>query len=665
MFIIMKEDKSLTVSKSITIYQREKLVDKIRFIIPQFYEDIDLSECKLILKYKNQIGEPRSEILVKSDEMYKDCLQYILPLDTKFTQLSGDITMRLTFVKVGLDGEESNILHTGNTTIHIIAVDDWYQYIPDNSLEIIDNLIIKNEKQIQELKKISTEYDQSKADDLSYENGVLQLLAKGEKIGKSVVISTKTDSTLSLENVAADAKAVGDKFTEFDNKKLDKNLGKTYANKILGIDSEGNIVPKENIELDYNNVKNKPSINSVELLGNKTLDELGIQKKGEYALKTELPKNTSQLNNDSGFLTSVPEEYITDYELSAKQFATKSELPKKVSELQNDSGFISKVPDEYITEAELTGKGYALKTDIPKSLPASDVSAWAKEPQKPVYTASEVGADSKGSASTAEQNSKKYTDSSLETLKNESDGKYALKTEIVKVDLTLTQSGKAPDSKAVGDKFKEVETTTNELKRRLDDLSYVKIAFSSASINKATNEIGSTVTDVTANWKLNKTPKTLKIQFGSESQETLENTVTTKSYTGKSVKANTNIVITATDDRNATATKSLTIAFQPKVYWGVADNKPSYSSADILGLSNSALATSRQRTLSVNATAGKHIIYAIPSNFGTPVFNVGGFDGGFVKVGTVSHTNASGHTQNYDVWKSVNAGLGSVSVLVK
>ena len=212
---------------------------------------------------------------------------------------------------------------------------------------------------------------------------------------------------------------------------------------------------------------------------------------------------------------------------------------------------------------------------------------------------------------------------------------------------------------------KDIRDDVKKCLKAVEDLNYVKIAFSSASINKATNEIGSTVTDVTANWKLNKTPKTLKIQFGSESQETLGNAVTTKSYTGKSVKANTNIVITATDDRNATATKSLTIAFQPKVYWGVADNKSSYSSADILGLSNSALATSRQRTINVNATSGKHIIYAIPSTFGTPVFNVGGFDGGFTKVGTVSHTNASGYTQNYDVWKSVNAGLGNVNVLIK
>lgn len=248
------------------------------------------------------------------------------------------------------------------------------------------------------------------------------------------------------------------------------------------------------------------------------------------------------------------------------------------------------------------------------------------------------------------------------------------------IDATLTNQGQAADSKAVGDKIKEEigkcvksepgkvlssNDFTDEYKKRIDDLSYVKIAFSSASLDKASNEIGSTVTAVNVNWKLNKTPKTLKIKFGSEQEETLANTVTSKAYTDKTIKTNTNIVLTAIDERNATATKQVTIAFQPKVYWGVADNKDSYSSSDILGLSNSVLASSRQRTLNVNATAGKHIIYVIPSSFGTPVFNVGGFDGGFIKVGTVSHTNASGHTQNYDVWKSVNAGLGNVSVLVK
>jgi hypothetical protein len=60
---------------------------------------------------------------------------------------------------------------------------------------------------------------------------------------------------------------------------------------------------------DYTNLSNKPQINSVELTGNKSLEDLGIQAAGEYALKSEIPTvptKTSELQNDSGFLTSAP-----------------------------------------------------------------------------------------------------------------------------------------------------------------------------------------------------------------------------------------------------------------------------------------------------------------------------------------------------------------------
>lgn len=52
-------------------------------------------------------------------------------------------------------------------------------------------------------------------------------------------------------------------------------------------------------------------------------------------------------------------------------------------------------------------------TDIvnaPSSMPANDVYQWAKQPQKPTYTYSEVGADASGSAAQALADSKSYTD---------------------------------------------------------------------------------------------------------------------------------------------------------------------------------------------------------------------------------------------------------------
>lgn len=205
---------------------------------------------------------------------------------------------------------------------------------------------------------------------------------------------------------------------------------------------------------------------------------------------------------------------------------------------------------------------------------------------------------------------------------------------------------------------------TDEYRQLIDDLAYTAIAFVSASATNATNEIGSTVTETVITWYFNKEPKTQTIKFGPEVAEVLDKSIRSKTYSGKTITSNTSIVITATDERDAQASRTLNITFQPRAYWGVAQNKEIYDSADILALSESALTSTRTRNINVNAGEGEHIIYAIPSSFGTPTFKINGFEGGFVKVGTINFTNASGYSQNYDVYKSVNPNLGSTQVVV-
>ena len=87
-----------------------------------------------------------------------------------------------------------------------------------------------------------------------------------------------------------------------------------------------------------------------------------------------VPTKTSQLTNDSGFMTEVPSEYITETELEEnlqnKGYLTKHQdlsayafkteiptMPTKVSELENDAG--------YLTESQDLSM-YALKSQIPE-----------------------------------------------------------------------------------------------------------------------------------------------------------------------------------------------------------------------------------------------------------------------------------------------------------
>lgn len=98
--------------------------------------------------------------------------------------------------------------------------------------------------------------------------------------------------------------------------------------------------------INYSDVVGKPKINDVELSGNKTLAELGIQPKGDYALKTDIPTvptKLSQFTNDSGYIT---DSALTPY-AKANNVYTKGEVDNKVSE-------ISTAKKDTITQSKAT-----------------------------------------------------------------------------------------------------------------------------------------------------------------------------------------------------------------------------------------------------------------------------------------------------------------------
>ncbi len=70
-----------------------------------------------------------------------------------------------------------------------------------------------------------------------------------------------------------------------------------------------------------------------EQIDNKLEDKVDVtaytSDKQEFALKSQIPTNVSQLTNDSGYLTSIPSEYITESELLEKNYATKDEIPEE------------------------------------------------------------------------------------------------------------------------------------------------------------------------------------------------------------------------------------------------------------------------------------------------------------------------------------------------
>ena len=208
---------------------------------------------------------------------------------------------------------------------------------------------------------------------------------------------------------------------------------------------------------------------------------------------------------------------------------------------------------------------------------------------------------------------------------------------------------------------------------------YKAIAVNSLTLNKdAVYEIGTAVTGLDASWVLNKAPaeQTIAVpeyavtieNIGADVRSTTElagnaatqwNGVKTQEKTSGTLT----VVLTVKDDRGASASGTASIQWLNGVYIGAAEAPATIDSAFILTLTKS-LQGGKGKTFTVTAATGAYIWYACPARYGTPNFNVGGFDGGFSKVATLDYTNAVGYTEEYQVWRSDNAGLGSTTVKV-
>ena len=208
---------------------------------------------------------------------------------------------------------------------------------------------------------------------------------------------------------------------------------------------------------------------------------------------------------------------------------------------------------------------------------------------------------------------------------------------------------------------------------------YKAIAVNSLTLNKdAVYEIGTAVTGLDAAWVLNKPAAEQTIivpeyavtieNIGADVRSTTEltgnaatqwNVVKTQEKTSGTIT----VFLHVKDDRGADATKLGVVQWINGVYTGAAEAPAAIDSAFILTLTKS-LQGGKGKTFTVNAATGAYIWYACSISYGTPAFNVGGFDGGFSKVATFDFTNSSGYTEEYQVWRSDNAGLGSTTVKV-
>jgi hypothetical protein len=194
--ILVNDNNELVTTVKERIMQRSKLVDNLHFLVNPMYKKVDMTGFTVTMEYVLPVSrEYKTETLVKSAELYKGQLEYVLPFDTCLTKEAGKIEIQLTFTQVFLDAEgnsKQQVRKAGPATITIVPITAWSDIIPDSALSALDQRLIMVDAMINAANEMNMHLLENKADDISYNESTneLQLLANGNNIGKKVTIKT-------------------------------------------------------------------------------------------------------------------------------------------------------------------------------------------------------------------------------------------------------------------------------------------------------------------------------------------------------------------------------------------------------------------------------------------------------------------------------------------
>ena len=187
-----------------------------------------------------------------------------------------------------------------------------------------------------------------------------------------------------------------------------------------------------------------------------------------------------------------------------------------------------------------------------------------------------------------------------------------------------------------------------------------KINSFTCSPNQLSYEIGQKVTSIVFNWSYNKEIANQTLTDCDVSD------ISVRSATYDTVLTTNKTFVLSCGDGQNSASSSKAFTFSSRVHSGSSAIPASYNSEFILGLPGQ-LKSNKSGTYTANIGENQYFFIAMPQSYNNSselVGKAGGFETGFGLVSSVEHTNSSGYTCTYNIYKSTNSNLGSFTFVV-
>lgn len=193
--VLVKNDNTLISTVRTNIMHRSSMVDGFRVLVDPIYneeEAYDMRTFQCVMEYKTPISETYTpEILTPLNELYNGKLDYRLPVDTKITSEVGDIEFKFMFLRADMDADGNvieRVRKTSSSTLKILPVAKWSDYIADAKLDSIAQVLLMNQAVANQLGSYADMLNETKADNIAKDNETheIYLTSNGKEIGNRI-----------------------------------------------------------------------------------------------------------------------------------------------------------------------------------------------------------------------------------------------------------------------------------------------------------------------------------------------------------------------------------------------------------------------------------------------------------------------------------------------
>ena len=192
--VLVKNDNTLVATVRTNIMHRSSMVDGFRVLVDPTYseENFDMRTFQCVMEYKLPISDTYTpEVLTPLEELYNGKLDYRLPIDTKITSEVGEVEFKFIFIRADMDADGNvieRVRKTSSSTLKILPVARWSDYIADAKLDSIAQVLLMNQAVANQLGAYADMLNDTKADSIAKDEDTqeLYLTANGKEIGNRV-----------------------------------------------------------------------------------------------------------------------------------------------------------------------------------------------------------------------------------------------------------------------------------------------------------------------------------------------------------------------------------------------------------------------------------------------------------------------------------------------